>query len=251
MMKILIIEDEKLLVKGLKKSLEQEGFKVSVAYDGQEGIEVFETGGFDFVILDLMLPKLDGISVCRQMRQNSDVPIIMLTAKDGDIDKILGLELGADDYMTKPFNTRELIARIRAITRRLEKIEKSNKARKSIYKSGNLRVDIESRTVYRDDQRFKDAMGPTVDMESGTVYRDNVRIELTPKEFDILELLIRNKGRVFSREKIFELIWQEPCLDTRTIDVHVKNLRDKLKELEPDTTMIETKWGVGYYFKKD
>jgi two-component system response regulator VicR len=149
-MKILIIEDEKLLVKGLKKSLEQEGFKVSVAYDGQEGIEVFETGGFDFVILDLMLPKLDGISVCRQMRQNSDVPIIMLTAKDGDIDKILGLELGADDYMTKPFNTRELIARIRAITRRLEKIEKSNKARKSIYKSGNLRVDIESRTVYRD-----------------------------------------------------------------------------------------------------
>lgn len=227
--KILIIEDEKLLVKGLKKSLEQEGFKVSVAYDGQKGIDTFETGGFDFVILDLMLPRLDGISVCRQMRQNSDVPIIMLTAKDGDIDKILGLELGADDYMTKPFNTRELIARIRAITRRLEKIERGHGTQGSIYGSGNLKVDVESRTVYRDD----------------------VKIELTPKEFDILELLIRNKGRVFSREKIFELIWQEPCLDTRTIDVHVKNLRDKLRELEPDTTMIETKWGVGYYFKRD
>lgn len=227
--KILIIDDEKLLVKGLRKSLEQEGFKVSVAYDGQEGIDVFETGGFDFVILDLMLPKIDGISVCRHIRQNSDVPIIMLTAKDGDIDKILGLELGADDYMTKPFNTRELIARIRAISRRLEKIEKGYETQSNIYEAGNLKVDVESRTVYRDD----------------------VKIELTPKEFDILELLIRNKGRVFSREKIFELIWQEPCLDTRTIDVHVKNLRDKLKELEPDVTMIETKWGVGYYFRKD
>ncbi len=228
-MKILIIEDEKLLAKGLRKSLEQEGFKVSVAYDGQEGIDVFETGGFDFIILDLMLPKLDGISVCRHIRQNSDVPIIMLTAKDGDIDKILGLELGADDYMTKPFNTRELIARIRAIARRLEKIEKGYGIRSNIYESGNLKVDVESETVYSGD----------------------VKIELTPKEFDILELLIRNKGRVFSREKIFELIWQEPCLDTRTIDVHVKNLRDKLKKLEQDTTVIKTKWGVGYYFKKD
>lgn len=228
-MKILIIDDEKLLVKGLRKSLEQEGFKVSVAYDGREGIDIFETGGFDFIILDLMLPKLDGISVCRHIRQSSDVPIIMLTAKDGDIDKILGLELGADDYMTKPFNTRELIARIRAVSRRLEKIKKGYEPQSNIYESGNLKVDVESRTVYRDD----------------------VKAELTPKEFDILELLIRNKGRVFSREKIFELVWQEPCLDTRTIDVHVKNLRDKLKELEPDVTMIETKWGIGYYFKKD
>lgn len=228
-MKILIIDDEKLLVKGLRKSLEQEGFKVSVAYDGQEGLDVFETGGFDFIILDLMLPELDGISVCRRIRKNSDVPIIMLTAKDGDIDKILGLELGADDYMTKPFNTRELIARIRAITRRLEKIEKGYEAQGNIYESGDLRVDTESRTVYGGD----------------------IKIQLTPKEFDILELLVRNKGRVFSREKIFELIWQEPCLDTRTIDVHVKNLRDKLKESGLDPTMIKTKWGIGYYFKKD
>lgn len=228
-MKILIIDDEKLLVKGLRKSLEQEGFKVSVAYNGQEGLDVFETGGFDFVILDLMLPELDGISVCKHIRQSSDVPIIMLTAKDSDIDKILGLELGADDYMTKPFNTRELIARIRAITRRLEKIEKGYEIQSNIYESADLKVDAESRTVYR----------------------DSVKIELTPKEFDILELLIRNKGRVFSREKIFELIWQEPCLDTRTIDVHVKNLRDKLKEPGSDSTMIKTKWGIGYYFKKD
>ncbi len=228
-MKILIIEDEKLLVKGLRKSLEQEGFRVSAAYDGQEGIDVFETGDFDFIILDLMLPKIDGISVCRHIRRYSDIPIIMLTAKDGDIDKILGLELGADDYMTKPFNTRELIARIRAIARRMEKVEKNDEVESSIYKAGGLRVDVDSRTVYSGD----------------------TKIDLTPKEFDILELLIRNKGRVFPREKIFELIWQEPCLDTRTIDVHIKNLRDKLKVLEPDKDMIETKWGVGYYFKKD
>ena len=147
-MRILIIEDEKLLAKGLKRSLEQEGFNVSVAYDGQEGIDMFETGGFDFIILDLMLPRLDGISVCKRVRRKSDVPIIMLTAKDGDIDKILGLELGADDYMTKPFNTRELIARIRAIARRLEKIEKGYRTQNNIYKSGNLKVDVESRTVY-------------------------------------------------------------------------------------------------------
>lgn len=228
-MRILIIDDEKLLIKGLRKSLEREGFKISVAYDGQEGIDVFETEGFDFIILDLMLPKLDGISVCRHIRQSSDVPIIMLTAKDGDIDKILGLELGADDYMTKPFNTRELVARIRAIARRLEKTGRGYETQNNVYESGDLKVDVESRTVYRDD----------------------AKIELTPKEFDILELLIRNKGRIFPREKIFELIWQEPCLDARTVDVHVKNLRDKLKELEPDATLIETKWGVGYYFRKD
>ncbi|WP_246579219.1 response regulator transcription factor [Alkaliphilus flagellatus] len=228
-MRVLIIDDEKLLVKGLRKSLEQEGFQVSVAYDGQEGLEVFKEGEYNFVILDLMLPRLDGISVCRNIRQYSDVPIIMLTAKDGDIDKILGLELGADDYMTKPFNTRELIARIRAITRRLEKIEKGHEIKNNIYESGNLKVDVESRVVYK----------------------SGVEVELTPKEFDILELLIRRKGRVFSREKIFELIWNEPCLDTRTIDVHVKNLREKLKEPDSERTVIETKWGVGYYFRRD
>jgi DNA-binding response OmpR family regulator len=225
-MKVLIIDDEKLLVKGLKKSLEQEGFEVSVAYDGETGFSVFETSSFDLLILDLMLPKIDGITLCRMIRQSSEVPIMMLTAKDSDIDKILGLELGADDYMTKPFNTRELIARVRAILRRVEKQEVQQE---TVYISGDLVVDSGYRTVKK-------------------AYRE---VELTPKEFDILELLIRNKGRVFPREEIFRLVWQEPCLDTRTIDVHIKNLREKLKDHEKNSPMIQTKWGVGYYFRRD
>ncbi|WP_041721354.1 response regulator transcription factor [Alkaliphilus metalliredigens] len=224
-MKVLIIDDEKLLVKGLRKSFEQEGFDVSVAYDGEEALRVFESGSFDFIILDLMLPKIDGITLCNRIRQQSDVFIIMLTAKDGDIDKILGLELGADDYMTKPFNTRELIARMRTLIRRQEKGE-----------------------VKKDEYQFRDLM---VDIGSRTVNRGEEVINLTPKEFDILVLLIRNKGRVFGREEIFQLVWGEPCYDTRTIDVHVKNLREKLKDIKTKGPMIETKWGVGYYFRKD
>lgn len=227
-MKVLIIDDEKLLVKGLKKSLEQEGFQVTAAYDGEEALNIFETNDFNLLILDLMLPKIDGISLCKIIRQKSDVPIIMLTAKDSDIDKILGLELGADDYITKPFNTRELIARIRAIIRRLDKPEKDEKKEK-VYLSGDLEVDPSYRIV----KKF------------------SKEIELTPKEFEILELLIRNKGRVFSREEIFKLIWQEPCLDTRTIDVHVKNLREKLRDHEEEIPFIQTKWGVGYFFRRD
>ena len=227
-MKILMIDDEKLLVKGLKRSLEQEGFQVIPAYDGEEGLNVFETNNFDLVLLDLMLPKIDGISLCRIFRQKSDIPIIMLTAKDSDIDKILGLELGADDYITKPFNTRELIARIRAILRRLDKREIDNKA-EGAYISGNLELDPKYRIVKK----------------------SAVEIELTPKEFEILELLIRNKGRVFSREEIFRLVWQEPCFDTRTIDVHIKNLREKIRDYEEETAMIQTKWGVGYFFRRD
>ncbi|SES83896.1 DNA-binding response regulator, OmpR family, contains REC and winged-helix (wHTH) domain [Natronincola peptidivorans] len=227
-MKVLIIDDEKLLVKGLKKSLEQEGFQVAAAHDGEEGFKAFETNDYNVIILDLMLPKIDGISLCRMIRQTSDIPIIMLTAKDSDIDKILGLELGADDYMTKPFNTREVIARIRAILRRLEKQEVHEK-KESLYTSGDLVVDSNYRIVKKGARE----------------------IELTPKEFDILELLIRNKGRVFPREEIFTLVWQEPCLDTRTIDVHIKNLREKLKDHEENMPMIQTKWGVGYYFRRD
>ncbi len=226
-MKILLIDDERLLVKGLRRSLEQEGFQVTAAYDGQEALDAFETDDFDLLILDLMLPKIDGISLCRMIRQKSDIPIVMLTAKDGDIDKILGLELGADDYITKPFNTRELIARIRAILRRLDKGEGSEK--KTVYQSGKLELDAKYRAVKKDGQD----------------------IELTPKEFEILELLIRNKGRVFSREEIFRLVWQEPCLDTRTIDVHIKNLREKLRDNEEDNPMLQTKWGVGYFFRRD
>lgn len=222
-MEVLIVDDERLLVKGLRKSLEQEGFNVEVAYDGEAALDIFHGRDFDFVILDLMLPKIDGITLCRRIRENSDVPIIMLTAKDGDIDKILGLELGADDYMTKPFNTRELIARMRAISRRLEK-----KVKEKQFKAGKLIVDSTGRQVRYGDRE----------------------IELTPKEFDILELLIRNGGRVFSREQIFQMVWREPCIDTRTIDVHIKNLRDKLKD-EENQSMIQTKWGVGYYFRRE
>ncbi|MGI6050552.1 MAG: response regulator transcription factor [Acetivibrionales bacterium] len=227
-MKILIIDDEKLLVKGLKKSLEQESFQVSTAYDGEEAWSVFESQSFDFIILDLMLPKIDGINLCGKIRQKSNVPIIMLTAKDSDIDKIVGLELGADDYMTKPFNTRELIARIRAITRRMEK-NNSADVKEDVYSSGNIELNLNNRVVKKDAEE----------------------IELTPKEFDILHLLIKHKGRVFSREEIFNYIWQEPCLDTRTIDVHIKNIREKLKDDTKQSPMINTKWGVGYYFRRD
>lgn len=222
-MEVLIVDDERLLVKGLKKSLEQEGFKVYAVYDGEAAMAAFGQNKYDFVILDLMLPKVDGITLCRKFREASDVPIIMLTAKDSDIDKIIGLELGADDYMTKPFNTRELIARMRAISRRLEKQTKETQ-----YRVGSLTVDSEARRVTLNQRE----------------------VELTPKEFDILELLVRNKGRVFSREQIFQMIWGEPCVDTRTIDVHIKNLRDKLKD-EENQSMIQTKWGVGYYFRRD
>ncbi|GAB6086270.1 response regulator transcription factor [Alkaliphilus crotonatoxidans] len=224
-MQVLIIDDEKLLVKGLKKSLEQEGFQVSTAYDGEAAWDTLQNKDFDIVILDLMLPKIDGISLCRRIREKSEVPIIMLTAKDSDIDKILGLELGADDYMTKPFNTRELIARIRAIFRRMEKQQKKTVT----FSSKNLQVNAIDRSV---------TIGSKI-------------IDLTPKEFDILEFLIRSKGQVFTREQIFQYIWNEPCFDTRTIDVHIKNLREKLKDEEEEQPYIQTKWGVGYYFRKD
>ena len=227
-MKILLIDDEKILVKGLRKSLEYEGFSVDVAYDGNEAMNIFNMDTFDLIILDLMLPKIDGISLCRMIRKRSNIPIIMLTARDDDIDKILGLELGADDYMTKPFNTRELIARIRAIRRRIDNETMNKTDQNKIYKSESLELDMNFRTVKK----------------------DGVEIELTPKEYDILELLIRNKGRIFPREEMFQLIWGEPCYDTRTIDVHIKNLREKLKDQEEGLPMIQTKWGVGYFFRR-
>lgn len=227
-MKILLIDDEKLLVKGLRKSLEQEGFQVTVAYDGEEAWDIFNKDDFEFILLDLMLPKIDGISLFRMIRQESDVPVIMLTAKDSDIDRIVGLELGADDYITKPFNTRELIARIRAVTRRMNKDKKEEDGDK-IYRSGDLVLNPEYRVVKKGTEE----------------------VDLTPKEFDILHLLIRNKGRVFTRDEIFDYVWNEPSLDTRTIDVHIKNLREKLKDDGAENPMIETKWGVGYYFRRD
>ncbi|HEY8362125.1 MAG TPA: response regulator transcription factor [Tissierellaceae bacterium] len=219
---ILIVDDEKLIVKGLKHSLEQQGYNVFTAYSGSEALNIFKNENIDFVILDLMLPDIDGMIVCKQIREKYDTPILMLSAKDGDYDKILGFELGADDYMTKPFNTLELIARIKAITKR------SNRINKKSLKFDNLEIDLEKRKVFKNDKE----------------------IELTQKEFDVLCLLAQNPERVFTREQIFMEIWGEEAVDVRNIDVHIKNIREKIEDDAKKPKYIITKWGVGYYFNK-
>ena len=213
---ILIVDDEKLLVKGLKNSLIQEGFDVSTAYDGYEALRKVACEKIDLIILDIMLPGIDGMTVCKKIRKTLDIPIIMLTAKDDHIDKILGLEIGADDYITKPFHTRELIARINAVIRRLRKMKKEE----------------EKVEFYNFDVKGSE-------------------ITLTAKEFDIIKILATNPGVVFSREKIFEIVWDEISYDTRTVDVHISKLRDKIEEDPSNPKIIKTKWGVGYYLKKD
>lgn len=222
-MNILIVDDEKLIVKGLRHSLEQQGYKVFAAYDGAQALNTIAKEKIDFIILDLMLPDIDGMILCKEIREEHSMPILMLTAKDGDYDKILGFEFGADDYMTKPFNTLELIARIKAITRRF-KIKKDD----SIIVIENLVINKDERTLYIDDNRIK----------------------LTAKEFDILYLLAKNPGRVYTREQIFHHIWEEEPLDVRTIDVHIRNLREKIEKEVKNPEYIMTKWGVGYYFNK-
>lgn len=222
-MNILIVDDEKLIVKGLRHSLEQQGYKVFAAYDGAQALNTIAKEKIDFIILDLMLPDIDGMILCKEIREKHSMPILMLTAKDGDYDKILGFEFGADDYMTKPFNTLELIARIKAITRRF-KIKKDD----SIIVIENLVINKDERTLYIDDNRIK----------------------LTAKEFDILYLLAKNPGRVYTREQIFHHIWEEEPLDVRTIDVHIRNLREKIEKEVKNPEYIMTKWGVGYYFNK-
>lgn len=222
-MNILIVDDEKLIVKGLRHSLEQQGYKVFAAYDGAQALNTIAKEKIDFIILDLMLPDIDGMILCKEIREKHSMPILMLTAKDGDYDKILGFEFGADDYMTKPFNTLELIARIKAITRRFE-IKKDD----SIIVIENLVINKDERTLYIDDNRIK----------------------LTAKEFDILYLLAKNPGRVYTREQIFHHIWEEEPLDVRTIDVHIRNLREKIEKEVKSPEYIMTKWGVGYYFNK-
>ena len=226
--KVLVVDDEKLIVKGIKFSLEQDGMDVDVAYDGEEALNLIKTEEHDLVVLDVMLPKMDGLEVCQQTRGFSQVPIIMLTAKDEDMDKIMGLEYGADDYMTKPFNILELKARIKAILRRsVKKSDAQKLQQKKTVKIRNIELQIESRRVFIDEKE----------------------VNLTAKEFDILQLLMENQGRVYSRDSLLKKIWGSDYPgDARTVDVHVRRLREKIETNPSEPEFIFTKWGVGYYF---
>ena len=223
--RILLVDDEPLIIKGLKYTLEQEGYETLAAYDGDEALEVFFANTVDLVLLDVMLPKLDGIQVCQRIRESSNVPIIMLTAKGEDMDKILGLEYGADDYMTKPFNILEVKARIKTILRRASQPVAAEK--KKIIRVRDLEVNIVNRSV--------------------TLGGKEVR--LTAKEFDLLQLFINNRGKVFSREAMLETVWKYDYMgDARTVDVHIRRLREKIERNTSQPEFIFTKWGVGYYF---
>lgn len=223
--RILIVDDEPLIVKGLKYSLEQDGYETESAADGEEAVETFFAGNFDLVLLDVMLPKMNGIEVCQRIRERSSVPIIMLTAKGEDMDKILGLEYGADDYMTKPFNILEVKVRIKTIFRRTAMINRENNSR--IIRVRDMTINSNSRTV---------SIGPK-------------EINLTAKEFDLLHLFASNRGTVFSREQLLETIWKYDYLgDLRTVDVHIRRLREKVERNPAQPEFIFTKWGVGYYF---
>ncbi len=225
--RILVVDDEKLIVKGIRFSLEQDGMEVDSAYDGGEALEMAKKNAYDVILLDLMLPVYDGYEVCRQIREFSDVPIIMLTAKGDDMDKILGLEYGADDYITKPFNILEVKARIKAIIRRSSK-KAVQEEKPSVVRAGELSMDRESRRVFIGEKE----------------------INLTAKEFDLLELLLTNPGKVFSREKLLNVVWgYEYPGDVRTVDVHVRRLREKIEQNPSDPRYVYTKWGVGYYYK--
>ena len=226
--KILVVDDEKLIVKGIKFSLEQDGFEVTAAYDGEEALNYIKEGNFDLVVLDVMLPKMDGLTVCQTTREFSQIPIIMVTAKGEDMDKIMGLEYGADDYMTKPFNILELKARIKAILRRsVTKADSSKLQQKKVIKIRNVELQVESRRVFIDERE----------------------VNLTAKEFDILQLLMENQGRVYSRDNLLKEIWgSEYPGDARTVDVHVRRLREKIETNPSEPEFIFTKWGVGYYF---
>jgi two-component system, OmpR family, response regulator VicR len=221
---ILIVDDEPAMVKGLRFNLEhQEGYAIDVAYDGEEALEVFDPAKHDLVLLDLMLPKLDGTEVCQKIRAISDVPIIMLTAKDTDMDKIMGLEYGADDYMTKPFNMLELKARIKTIFRRT---------------SGSRRDGNESSVTVGD---------MTVNLANRSVEIAGKEVNLTAKEFDLLNLFITNRGKVYNRNSLLEIVWKHVG-DLRTVDVHIRRLREKIEKNPAKPEYILTKWGVGYYF---
>ena len=231
MTKILVVDDEKMIVKGIRFSLLQEGWEVDDAYDGEEGLAKAKAAEYDMVLLDIMLPKMNGLEVCQQIREFSNMPIIMLTAKGDDMDKIIGLEYGADDYITKPFNILEVKARMKAIMRRNHALEygKQNE-NQSIVTLKDLKLDTENETVYVSGREVK----------------------VTAKEFDVLHLLVTNPNKVYSREKLLELIWGPDYPgDARTVDVHVRRLREKIEENPSVPKYVQTKWGVGYYCKNE
>jgi len=224
-MNILVVDDEKLLVKGIKFNLENEGYQVDAAYDGLEAVELARSGNYDLIILDVMMPELDGLEACMRIREFSTIPIIMLTARSEDMDKVIGFEYGADDYITKPFNILELKARIRALLRRSALV---SNATGTVLSVGHITIDTEKRIATKNDEQ----------------------VELTVKEFDVFELLSKNPGRVYSRETLLNIIWgYEYQGDIRTVDVHIRRLREKLEENPAEPEHIMTKWGVGYYIR--
>ncbi|MCM1122836.1 MAG: response regulator transcription factor [Eubacterium sp.] len=224
--RVLVVDDEKLIVKGIRFSLEQDGMEVDCAYDGEEALEFAKQNRYDMVLLDVMLPKMTGFEVCQQIREFSNVPIVMLTAKGDDMDKILGLDYGADDYITKPFNILEVKARIKAIMRRTNR-RGENKETPKMLEKGNMRLDCDGRRVYIEGRE----------------------INLTAKEFEVLELLMKNPGKVYSRENLLNIVWGNDYPgDVRTVDVHIRRLREKIENIPGEPVYVRTKWGVGYYF---
>lgn len=226
--KVLVVDDEKLIVKGIRFSLEQDGMEVDCAYDGQEALDMATANEYDMILLDVMLPKMDGFEVCQRIREFSNMPIVMLTAKGDDMDKILGLEYGADDYITKPFNILEVKARIKAIMRRTTPAVVKEQKMTRIH-SGDVLMDTEGRRLFIRDKE----------------------INVTSKEFDMLLLLVTNPGKVYSRDSLLETIWgQDYPGDARTVDVHIRRLREKIEPNASEPRYVHTKWGVGYYYQQ-
>ena len=224
-MKILVVDDERTLVKGIKFNLENEGYQVECAYDGAAAVELARNGKFDLLILDVMMPEVDGLTACMRIREFSNVPIIMLTAKSEDADKLMGFECGADDYLTKPFNILELKARVRALLRRAAGAQRSAG---TVLQAGHIALNTEERTAAKNGEP----------------------VDLTAKEYDLMELLMRNPRRVYSRENLMNVVWGYSYAgDYRTVDVHIRRLREKLEKVPAEPEHILTKWGVGYYFK--
>ena len=227
--KVLVVDDEKLIVKGIRFSLEQEGLSVDCAYDGEEALEAVKNNTYDVILLDVMLPKMTGFEVCQQIREFSDVPIIMLTAKGDDMDKILGLEYGADDYITKPFNILEVKARIKAIIRRSSK---SSRPEEEAEKPGK-----------EADERIR------MDAEGRRVFIEGREVSLTAKEYELLEFLMNHPNKIYGRDKLLREVWGADYPgDVRTVDVHIRRMREKIEKNPSEPTYLHTKWGVGYYF---